>query len=351
MLARGSTLRVRMVGPDVPREWHAAQLAYDSRGVTAGRAALTTDLAADEAAEASQQPAGGLQAQSSGREGRGRGGQQGMAQSGNTRIEFSFWSCPLHEAPESLLRDCLFAPTAPHREELSASIPSMPSAQASAAEQLQSPQSAGQAVPADARPLLPPPLPPPLVVLAPNAGLPAYMSWLPSLELLVAASSSRSRTSGTPAATPLAPVDGGADATAGDGDVGRARNGSGGGGSNDGAGGGQGCGRICSEVVAGVADWCKRLEDLKGHGNGNGGSGNDSLVLRPLYCMFTAFNEEEVLRSEQMLSQLYGVVQDVACAENPFMQPLWCVERAGNALPSFSNGFMFGWCADGVGGR
>jgi hypothetical protein len=63
----------------------------------------------------------------------------------------------------------------------------------------------------------------------------------------------------------------------------------------------------------------------------------------PLACIFTAYNEEECVRSCQMLDQLYGIRPDVQAAVNPFRQPLWCVGRTGNGLPSYSNGFVYGW--------
>ncbi|GIM01266.1 hypothetical protein Vretimale_6067, partial [Volvox reticuliferus] len=130
--------------------------------------------------------------------------------------------------------------------------------------------------------------PVPLLVFAPNAGLPVYLSWLPSLELLLTRQSR-------------------------------------------------------SVCLMGRSE------------NGGDVGGRDDLdPERPLAmpavaaCLFTAYNEEECVRSCQLLEKLFNLQPDVQNFVNPYRQPLLCVERVGNGLPSYSNGFLYGWFAAGV---
>lgn len=112
----------------------------------------------------------------------------------------------------------------------------------------------------------------PLVVLCPNAGLPAYPTWGPTLELLLPDGTVNTQAAKTQ-----------------------------------------------------VQEQVRRMRH------------------RPLAVMFTGYNEEECVRSGQMLYGMYGMELDVRQEVNPFRQPLWCYQRAGNALPSYSNGFLYGW--------
>ncbi len=116
----------------------------------------------------------------------------------------------------------------------------------------------------------------PLVVLCPNAGLPAYPTWGPTLELLLPQSA----------------------------------------------------------VNTHAAKTQVQVQDRR-------------IRRTPMAVMFTGYNEEECVRSGQMLYGMYGMELAVRQEVNPFRQPLWCYERAGNALPSYSNGFVYGWY-DGV---
>jgi hypothetical protein len=60
--------------------------------------------------------------------------------------------------------------------------------------------------------------------------------------------------------------------------------------------------------------------------------------------------QEEALRSCELLEAVRGLPVNLPPSVNGFRQPLWCFERSGTALPSFANGWLFGWASDGRGG-
>lgn len=166
----------------------------------------------------------------------------------------------------------------------------------------------------------------PLLVFAPNAGLPVYLSWLPSLELLLG----RRGAEGVPAQVVSSPTAGG---TWGEGPAEEYE------GSRESEGAVVGGGGRRDEGEGPQSDVA-----LRGGGDPQSGSRRGGQERRvPMACVFTAYNEEECVRSVALLEELYGLQLDVQPAVNPFRQPLWCVERVGNGLPSYSNGFMYGW--------
>ncbi|KAG2500564.1 hypothetical protein HYH03_001335 [Edaphochlamys debaryana] len=170
----------------------------------------------------------------------------------------------------------------------------------------------------------------PVVVFGANAGLPVYLSWLPTLQLLAGPGA------GAAVGAEAGPVaaDAGSERTR------RAGEGAGAAEGTAKAGPGAASGRpgdLTAEAPEGAAlsTTCAGVAASE--------RGPSRYPRRPLAVMFTAYNEDEAVRSERLLAELYGVRLALPPTVNPFRQPLACVDRVGNELPSYSNGFMYGW--------
>ncbi|GLI67805.1 hypothetical protein VaNZ11_012093 [Volvox africanus] len=322
LLPPGCTLRLHMVGPDVPDNLHGAVLVYDGDdlGVTGhplvapsppvqGRCNVT-----DGAGVAVHHQDGvGCGGRTAGDEAGARFCSDGVpslscneAVSSCTgrhgglcpRLEVQLYSCMLHEADELLggvlggcgggadcfqMGGCDWTVDGDDGGSGDGSSRVSPGARAAVTHcavgsnlaevskhALASPRRADSSGVRPCRPQQPAPL----LVFAPNAGLPVYLSWLPSLELLLAGQDR--------------PV-------------------------------------------------CRMGR------SGGAGGGSEQLPVKPVACLFTAYNEEECVRSCQLLEQLFNLRPNVRNLVNPYRQPLCCVERIGNGLPSYSNGFLYGW--------
>ncbi|GLC70299.1 hypothetical protein PLESTF_000956600 [Pleodorina starrii] len=247
----------------------------------------------------------------------------------------------------------------------------------------------------------------PLLVFAPNAGLPVYMSWLPTLELLLPQKQQRpvghdaphdheeeeeqgrpflfpNNESGRPTGRPLQQRPVGHDvvqegpgrgrrAVVATGEAAATESAAAAAGATEAVAAGQGAAAkspaaavpvesttTLATAAAAAATTTTTESASPGPAGGSEGGpwcsrdpggGRRRLRRSPLACIFTAYNEEECVRSCQLLEQLYGVRPDVRPAVNPFRQPLWCVARVGNGLPSYSNGFIYGGMACGAGMR
>ncbi|KXZ43102.1 hypothetical protein GPECTOR_102g55 [Gonium pectorale] len=306
LLPVGLTLRLAMVGPDVPQRLDGAVLSYDAAGElevpaaadggagVGGQGGGWGSAAGRVAAEESVVPGPDIPAPEAGvTPGSSRGADCcGGRGGGGARLEIRLRSCLLHEAPELLAEGAAEA-----AEE--AGERATEAAEEVGERATEAAKAAGGAQR------------PPLLIFAPNAGLPAYLSWLPTLELLVAASHPEPwRLPGPSGLAGQGP--GGWDRPAG------------------------------HSAATGAAAAAVSIDE-EGHG---GGLGEPTGRLRGLLaCVFSGYNEEECVRSGQLLERLYGIHTDVRHDVNPFRQPLCCVERVGNDLPSYSNGFLYGWWA------
>ncbi|GIL56529.1 hypothetical protein Vafri_11880 [Volvox africanus] len=326
LLPPGCTLRLHMVGPDVPDNLHGAVLVYDGDDLGVSGQSLVapsppiqgcgnvTECAGvathhQDGAGCGERTAGNAAGASFCSDGvpglsckEAVSGYRGMPEGLCPRLELQLYSCMLHEADGLLggvlgwvggaggndclqMGDCDWAVDGDDGGSGNSSSRLSPGARAAVTDcavgcnvaevskhTLVSPRRSGVRPSRSQQPA-------PLLVFAPNAGLPVYRSWLPSLELILA----------------------GQDRP------------------------------VCAMGHSG--------------GAGAGGGGPAQSPARPAACLFTAYNEEECVRSCQLLEQLFNLQPDIRNLVNPYRQPLWCVDRIGNGLPSYSNGFLYGWFA------
>lgn len=162
----------------------------------------------------------------------------------------------------------------------------------------------------------------PHLVIAPNAGLPAFPSWLPSLQRLLAGRARRT----------ACVVSGGTEARVGEGCGGRGIIGEVAAARTRGVGssGGRSTGTVIGSPNVG------RSSGSSCDGDNGGRRCMGTPFLATDYC------EEAVHQSLKLLQSLEPGCCNVLGELNPFRQP-YPTSRHGTALPACSNALLFGW--------
>eukprot|EP00798_Chlamydomonas_sp_ICE-L_P016349 gene16349-22548_t len=129
------------------------------------------------------------------------------------------------------------------------------------------------------------------MLFAPNAGLPAYMSWIPTLKLLAPKADS------------------------------------------------SGSGVRCQAPKADPSGSGVRCQAPKADPSGSGVR-SGRIDLQTIPCVISDYCEEAVVKSKAMLQEICGIApHDIHACVNSFRQPVRSTSH-GNNLPAFSNGFL-----------